>query len=53
MEFGKRSGRQSTRRNEEVIIQIQTLVVHYRRIAIREPVENVGISISSILCMLT
>ena len=45
MESEARSGRPSTSRNEEVIEKVRQIVMEDRRLALRETVEEVGISI--------
>jgi transposase len=53
VESEARSGRPSTRRNDELIDQGWTVVMQGRRVTIRELAEEVGISIGSVHSILT
>ena len=48
VESDTRSSRHSTRRNDELIDQMRTLVMQYRRVTVRELAEEVGISTGSV-----
>ena len=52
-ESDARSSRPSTRRNDELINQVQTLVMQDRGVTVRELVEEVGISTGSVHSILT
>ena len=53
MESDARSGRPSTSRNDELIVQVRTLVMQDHRVTVRELVEEVGISTGSVHSILT
>ena len=53
MESDARSGRPLTRRNDELIDQVWTLVMQDRRVTIRELAEEVGISIGLVHSIFT